>query len=120
MSVYRAQTRIKHGEADSVIWFEPGEVVTGLDKDDMAALWDAGALYESDNDDDSQETAQEKKDAAEGTQPPQENQGEQQVVIPGDVKTITNETPGSTGAEDKSSSSTSSSSSSSTSKKSSK
>lgn len=44
---YRAATRIKHGVENSTKWFEPGDVVTGLDKKDMADLWDAGALYEA-------------------------------------------------------------------------
>lgn len=50
MPEFRAVNRIRHGVANEqgvqteVVVFEPGEKVTGLSKQDMKALWDAGAL----------------------------------------------------------------------------
>lgn len=56
MAKFRAVTRIKYGApaptdeagdqvGDSKIHeFEPGQIVTGLPKEEMAKLWDVGAL----------------------------------------------------------------------------
>lgn len=42
---YKATTPIKHGKGDgSIVDFGVGDVVEGLSKEEMAALWDAGAL----------------------------------------------------------------------------
>ena len=46
---YYAANRIEHGKEDGeVVVFEPGDQVTGLSKDDMVSLWQAGALTEVD------------------------------------------------------------------------
>jgi hypothetical protein len=45
---WKATTRIEHGREDGTrIIFEPGDLVTDLKKDDMAKLWEAGALEET-------------------------------------------------------------------------
>jgi hypothetical protein len=44
---YFAVNQIRHGQPDGdLIVFEPGQQVTGLDKDVMVALWQAGVLTE--------------------------------------------------------------------------
>jgi hypothetical protein len=55
---FRAATRIKYAvdedgnptydqrKAVDVAFFEPGDVVQGLSREDMAQLWDGGSLYE--------------------------------------------------------------------------
>jgi uncharacterized Zn finger protein len=46
--VYKAVTRIKHGkEGGEVVEFAPGDRVTGLTKEEMKSLWDAGALEQA-------------------------------------------------------------------------
>jgi hypothetical protein len=48
---YYALTKILHGEgAAGEQEFKPGDLVTGLSKDAMVALWQAGALEERDPD----------------------------------------------------------------------
>lgn len=48
MAKYTAATRIKHGAPDGVMVFEIGDEVTGLSKEAMKELWDAGALRADD------------------------------------------------------------------------
>lgn len=44
---WKATTRIQHGAKDGeVTTFEVGDPVVGLDKEQMAQLWEAGALEE--------------------------------------------------------------------------
>jgi len=46
---YFALNEIRHGETDgSVTVFQPDEQVTGLSKEQMVALWEAGVLREHD------------------------------------------------------------------------
>lgn len=48
VKAYAATMKIKHGTADgSTVMFEPGEVVKGLSTEEMASLWEAGALTET-------------------------------------------------------------------------
>jgi hypothetical protein len=52
MAKFVAVTRIEHGEdtdqGNKVMIFEPGDEVTGLSKETMRELWDAGALSQVD------------------------------------------------------------------------
>lgn len=45
---YYAVNTIRHGVGGEVKVFEPGDQVTGLSKDEMVALWEAGVLEERD------------------------------------------------------------------------
>jgi hypothetical protein len=48
---YHAVNRIEHGgEGGELTVFEPGDQVTGLSKDEMLNLWNAGVLEERDSD----------------------------------------------------------------------
>jgi len=45
---WKATTRIQYGAADGTVKiFMPGDPVTGLSKEEMAQLWDAGSLEEA-------------------------------------------------------------------------
>jgi len=49
---WRATTNIQHGAKDGEqVTFEPGDPVTGLTKEQMAELWEAGALIEAEVED---------------------------------------------------------------------
>jgi hypothetical protein len=56
--MYYAVNRIQHGETSGVVTvFEVGDRVTGLDKETMVALWQAGSLTEVDPDEQMQKQA---------------------------------------------------------------